>query len=319
MIFRSKPENMNRQAADWLARLHADNRSSRDEAEFHAWLKADPSHARAFENASTIWDAVGGLRDDPRPMAPRPAATRFVNPLPSERMSRRAVIAGGAGLILTCGLGLGWQQARAGVYETGVGEQRRFLLDDDTRIMLDTNTRVRFTASSSRRLLSLASGRVDVEIASDARPFVIEAGDRSVIAQAARLDLRCDDDAVLITAVQGHAQIRSADAGFELAAGNRIAMEPGRQDRLDRPEIDDLLAWQSGRLAFRDETVAQAVAEMNRYSHRELVVADAQVAGLRLSGVYRVGDPEAFARSLAVLLPVEVAVEPDTIRIAAAH
>ncbi|WP_232492302.1 FecR family protein [Novosphingobium kaempferiae] len=309
MIFRSKPENMNRQAADWLARLHADDRSSRDEAAFHAWLKADPSHARAFENASTIWDAVGGLRDDPRPAPPRQP----------ERVSRRAVMAGGAGLVLTCGLGLGWQQARAGVYETGVGEQRRFVLDDRTRIMLDTNTRVRFTASSSQRLLTLSSGRVDVEIARDVRPFVIEAGDRSAVAQSGRLDLRRDDGVVLITAVQGSAQVQSAGARVELSTGHRIAMEPGRQDKLDRPEIDDLLAWQSGRLAFRDETVAQAVAEMNRYSSRELVVADARAADLRLSGVYRVGDPEAFARSLAVLLPVEIAAEPDVIRIATAR
>lgn len=309
MIFRSKPENMNRQAADWLARLHADDRSSRDEAAFHAWLKADPSHARAFEHASTIWDAVGGLRDDPRPAPPRQP----------ERVSRRAVMAGGAGLVLTCGLGLGWQQARAGVYETGVGEQRRFVLDDHTRIMLDTNTRVRFTASSSQRLLTLSSGRVDVEIARDMRPFVIEAGDRSAVAQSGRLDLRRDDDVVLITAVQGSAQVQSADARVELSTGHRIAMRPGRQDKLDRPEIDDLLAWQSGRLAFRDETVAQAVAEMNRYSSRELVVADPRAADLRLSGVYRVGDPEAFARSLAVLLPVEIAAEPDVIRIATAR
>lgn len=309
MIFRSKPENINRQAADWLARLHADDRSSRDEAAFHAWLKADPSHACAFENASTIWDAVGGLRDDPRPAPARR----------SEPVSRRAVMAGGAGLVLTCGLGLGWQQARAGVFETGVGEQRRFVLDDNTRIMLDTNTRVRFTASSSQRLLSLTSGRVDVEIARDVRPFVIEADDMSAMAQSGRLDLRRDDDAVLITAVQGSARVQSAGARHELAAGHRIAMKPGSQDKLDQPEIDDLVAWQSGRLVLRDETVAQAVAEMNRYSRRELVVADRRAADLRLSGVYRVGDPEAFARSLTVLLPVEIALQPDTIRIAAAR
>lgn len=96
-------------------------------------------------------------------------------------------------------------------------------------------------------------------------------------------------------------------------------MTPGRQDRVDQPEMDDLLAWQSGRLAFRDETLAQAVAEMNRYSDRALVVADRKTAGLRLSGIYRVGDPEAFARSLAMLLPVRVTVGADTIRIVAAN
>lgn len=307
MIFRSKPESINRQAADWLARLHADDRSVHDEADFRAWLGADPSRARAFEKASGIWDAVGGLRDDPRP-AP---------PVQREQTSRRAVLAGGAGLILTCGLGLGWRQAHAGVYQTDLGEQRRFRLEDSTRIMLDTSTRVRFTADESRRLLTLTSGRVDIEIARDARPFVIEAGDTSAVMQSGRLDLRRDEHTVAITAIQGSASVQSVRARTVLAAGNRIAMESGRNDRLDRPEIDDLLAWQSGRLAFRDETVAQAVAEMNRYTSRELVVSDPTAAEMRLSGVYRVGDPEGFARSLAILLPVAIAEEPGRIRISA--
>ncbi|WP_334183824.1 FecR family protein [Novosphingobium sp.] len=309
MIFRSKPESVNRQAADWLARLHADDRSAGDEAEFHAWLRSDPSHASAFEKASGIWDGVGGLRDYPREA---PA----VQP---RSHSRRAVLAGGAGLILTCGLGLGWQQAQAGVYQTGVGEQRRFLLDDATRIMLDTNTRVRFTTDTSKRLLSLTSGRIDIEIAGDTRPFVIEAGDSSAVANAGRLDLRREDETVVITAIEGSAKVRSPEANMVLVAGSRVAVELGRKDRLDQPEIDDLLAWQSGRLSFRDETVAQAAAEMNRYTRRKLIVSDPRAANMRLSGVYRVGDPEGFAQSLAELLPVKVALEPNAIRIVAAR
>lgn len=311
MIFRSEPESINRQAADWLARLHADNRAAGDEAAFRTWLKADPSHEDAFERASMIWDAAGGLRDQP---IARQA------PAPAPRLSRRAVMAGGGALFVAGGLSLGWQQAYAGVYRTGIGEQRRLRLDDGTRVMLDTDTRIRFRASSSARTLSLATGRIDLEIATDARPFVIEAGERRVIAAAARLDLRRDGDSVALTAIQGSARIDApgAPAPVPLAQGTRIAMAEGRPDRLDQPELEDLIAWQSGRLAFRDETIAQAATEMNRYSTRALVVADPKVAALRLSGVYRVGDPEAFARSLAVLLPVRVASDGDAIRISAA-
>lgn len=305
MIFRSKPENVNRQAADWLARLHADDRSAEDEAAFRAWLSADPSHAPAFEHASAIWDAVGGLRDEPRSATPH-------------RISRRAVMAGGVGIMLTGGLTVGWQQAHAGVYKTGIGEQRRFMLDDGTRIMLDTNTQVRFRARDSMRLLSLEAGRVDLDIARDPRPFVVEAGERRVVAQTARLDLRRDGGQIRFTAIQGSARVEAFDAQVTLSAGQRIAMAAGRPDQLDKPELDDLVAWQSGRLAFRDETVAQAAAEMNRYTSRALIVADRKAASLRLSGVYRVGDPEAFARSLAVLLPVQIVTASDAIHISTA-
>jgi transmembrane sensor len=307
VIFRGEPENANRQAADWLARLHADDRAAGDEAAFRVWLKADPSHQDAFERASTIWDAVGGLREQQPALPPAPA-----------RYSRRAVMAGGGAAILATGVTLGWREAHAGIYQTGIGEQRRLVLDDGSRVMLDTDTRIRFRAGSDARTLSLAAGRIDLDIARDTRPFVIEAGERRMSAQAARLDLRRDGDRIALTTIQGSARVEASGAPVALPSGNRIAMDAGRPDRIDRPELEDLIAWQSGRLAFRDETIAQAVSEMNRYTARALIVSDARVGAMRLSGVYRVGDPEAFARSLAVLLPVRVSASGDVIRISAA-
>lgn len=303
MTFRGKPENVNRQAADWLARLHADDRSSRDEAAFRTWLNADPSHALAFDHASTVWDAVGGLRDDPR-RAPA-----------QQGLSRRAVMAGGVGTILSVGLTVGWQQAYAGVYRTGVGEQRRLMLDDGTRVMLDTHTQIRFRNRDTMRLLSLETGRINLDIARDPRPFIIEAGERRAVAGTARLDLRRDEDQVTLTALHGSARVEATTAPVLLSQGHRIAMAAGHPDHLDRPELEDLTAWQSGRLAFRDQTVAQAASEMNRYAERALIVSDAKAAAMRVSGVYSVGDPEAFARSLAVLLPIHVSAQADAVRI----
>jgi len=49
------------EAADWLARLRADDRSPEDEAAFSAWLNADPGHAVAFEAVNAIWESVGAL------------------------------------------------------------------------------------------------------------------------------------------------------------------------------------------------------------------------------------------------------------------
>lgn len=304
MIFRKEPEHTNRQAGEWLARLHADDRTPEDEAAFRQWLDGDPSHRTVFERSSAVWDAVGGLRDQPPVIAPDPP-----------RLSRRMVLAGGGALAVAGASTLGWREAYAGVYQTGIGEQRRLTLDDGSRVMLDTDTRIRFRAGSDVRSLSLSAGRMDLDIASDPRPFLIDLGARRIAARAGRLDMRRDGEAMALTALRGSARIEAAGAAISLSTGDRIAMGAGRQDRIDRPEIDDLIAWQSGRLAFRDETLADAVSEMNRYTTRQLVIADPRAAQLRVSGVYRVGDPDAFARSLALLLPVRVAADSDAIRI----
>lgn len=300
-MFRSDLGAPNRQAADWLARLHADDRTDQDEAAFRAWLGAHPRHADAFERASAIWDFAGGLSGMSAARAPL--------------VSRRAVMAGGAAVLIGGGSLLGWREGTAGVYQTEVGERRRLLLEDGTRVMLDTATRIRFRASSEVRALSLAAGRVDLEIVDDPRPFVVETGGRRAVARTGRIDARRDGQRVALTAIEGTAKVDAGGSSVPLSPGDRIAMVDGLPDRVDRPELGDLIAWQSGRLAFRDETLARAAEEMNRYTRRALLVSDRRAAALRVSGMYRVGDPEAFARSLAVLLPVRVEASADIIRI----
>ncbi|MCK8455164.1 FecR family protein [Sphingomonas faeni] len=301
MSFDRMPENANRQAAEWLARLHADDRTPDDEAAFRAWRNANPHHADAFERASTIWESVGGL-------GPLPATS-------PPQMSRRAVLAGAAAVVAAGGMVFGWQEAIAGVYRTNVGEQRRLLLEDGTRVMLDTATRFRFHPETDARILSLSAGRINLNVAKDARPFVIEAGAQRASLPAGRVDIRRDGESVAFTAIEGTPRILRDGTALALAPGHRMMMTAGHAERVDRPDLRDVIAWQDGRLAFRDETLSQAVAEMNRYTNRPLIVADPRVGGLRLSGMYRVGDPEAFARSIAILLPVRVQADANAVRI----
>jgi ferric-dicitrate binding protein FerR (iron transport regulator) len=57
---------------------------------------------------------------------------------------------------------------------------------------------------------------------------------------------------------------------------------------------------------------------MNRYTRRPIVILDAGIAQMRVSGNYSVGDAQAFATSISVLLPVEVGLERDRITLRAA-
>src|SRR3569833_3872822 len=82
-----------REAAIWLARLRADDRSPEDERAFRAWLMADPRHAAAFEAVNGMWDSVGALSRDMRNGA-----------VPLEpRFSRRTLLSGGVGLAVVAG------------------------------------------------------------------------------------------------------------------------------------------------------------------------------------------------------------------------
>ena len=48
-------------AAAWLARLRADDRSVADEAAFRAWRNTDRANAFASGAMNAVWESVGAL------------------------------------------------------------------------------------------------------------------------------------------------------------------------------------------------------------------------------------------------------------------
>jgi hypothetical protein len=56
-------------------------------------------------------------------------------------------------------------------------------------------------------------------------------------------------------------------------------------------------------LSYQGETLEQAVSELNRHNHhrRRLVIADREIADVKLSGRFDATDPESFVAALAPL------------------
>ena len=290
------------EAATWLARLHADARDPSDEAEFRRWIDASPANAEAFRHATSVWDAVGAVHVERNPDAV--AAPSLMN--------RRALIAGG-GAIAAMGIGLsGWQSAQAGVYQTGLGEQKRVTLEDGSILFLDTDTKLKAQFDDRQRAVTLHQGRANFRVAADtARPFVVHAGAQSVLAPRGVFDVRRDTERVSVMLIEGSVVVQKADGGpandvGRLREGERIIIDRTHTGQIDTPDLAQQLAWQNGQMIADNQSLGAMVAEMNRYSSVKLVIADPRAASLKLSGVYRVGENAAFARSIRQLLPVGV-------------
>lgn len=88
------------------------------------------------------------------------------------------------------------------------------------------------------------------------------------------------------------------DSSITLAPGQRIVFAEHVPPVLDRPELQKLTAWQQGLVNIDDLTLAEAVAEINRYSALQLVVEGA-ASDIHVSGVFRVTDVENFAQAVA--------------------
>ena len=310
------------EAAVWVARLHGPDRSSRMERECVAWQARSAAHRLAFERCTDTWQDVALVT-----LRTYAAASPVGSPVAEKRSAwlpartRRAFAV--AGLVLAGAVLVGLQPWRdVERYSTGVGEQRVVMLSDGSRLSLNTGTRVQVEFSSAQRTVDVDGGEALFEVAKDAgRPFVVRAGGSEVLALgtvfSVRLSGRTADagDSLAVTLVEGSVTVRAA-AGVShglappqpvsLAAGDRVSLTRTARAELvtvsDRPRIDQVIAWKRDEAVFEDVALADAVAEMNRYSRRPLVLVEPVGSrGLRVSGLFKTGDSAGFARAVAAL------------------
>ena len=293
------------EAAAWLARLCADRRDTADEEGFKIWLAASPENAAAFEAIDQTWDDLGGISE--------PGDAILV---PQERKMSRRILLASIGLATVGATSFyAFRSASANTFETGVGEQKRVTLEDGSQLFLDAQTKVGILFSDTARSAAMSYGRANFQVTSDAkRPFIVEAGQRRIVANHCDFDVRCDGGRVQVVLIHGQADVRPKAAGSPTArlhSGERMIAAAG-VEKFDRPKLAPLVAWQDGYEIFESTRLEEAAAEMNRYSDTKITV-DPSVADRKVSGVYRTGDNIAFARVVAQLLSVRVRQDDQTL------
>jgi transmembrane sensor len=304
-------------AARWYALLQAPEAGPGDWAEFRAW-EQDPANADAFreiERALAALDAssLGAPRAAPR-RRPRRAGA-WVAALAA------ASIAAAIGLVALLDLG-----GRAAgpppptmAYATEVGEQREIALPDGSSALLNTSTRIEVTFSQSQRRVILMEGQAFFAVSPAAAPFIVEAAGSFTEATGTAFDVRLREDGPEVTLVEGRVEVRAGGVpGVALAPGERVTFTNGTALPVVAIDPATVLSWRSGILQFTDTPLAEAVAELNRYSKLQIVITDDRLGAERLSGAFRADEPELFVSAVSIFLPVTVARRGDLIEIAPA-
>jgi transmembrane sensor len=123
-----------------------------------------------------------------------------------------------------------------------------------------------------------------------------------------KFNVRQDSDCTRLSVVSGNVAIHSPHAAGGLSthvhAGERYLV---RQNQvIPAPPADmDSGAWADGLIVTRGMRLADFLAEVGRYRHGYLGCS-ADIADLRLSGVFRLEDTDALLAVLTRTLPVQV-------------
>jgi transmembrane sensor len=143
------------------------------------------------------------------------------------------------------------------------------------------------------------------------RTVTLADGSRLTLNTASRLDavIRLRSREVSLTA--GEPVLLAPGEAAETAIG-RIVVAPHAVN------VDTAVSWRNGQLVFDDIPLAEALAETQRYRRAPILLADATVGRLRLTGAFPTNDPDRLLRLLPEAFPVEVRLLPDgTARVAA--
>jgi transmembrane sensor len=331
-------------AADWWLREAASRLSPADAIQREHWLEEDPAHRTAWDSVRLAMTTVGDNAADPELMAMRAAAlTARGEPRWGLRalsgIGLAAAVAVGVALFMpqqaqtlvttlatsfanggpAAGGPLASADPDTAVYRTAVGERATIALPDGSTAALDTNSVLEVAYTPAERHVNLVRGQALFEVAKHKpAPFLVVAGNRRITAVGTKFNVRVDDagpnarasvtliEGVVRVATIGEAGVGAPAQTITLAAGQWLNASAAAPMRLAAADIDRVASWRDGVLSFEDRPLGQAVAEMNRYTNRPITVADTRLAGLRVSGVFKTGDPEHFAETMAEVFPITV-------------
>ena len=327
-------------ASRWFAlrRRHA---SSREEQEFRSWLESDPAHRLAYEDVTRSWEIAAQAAGDPQVVTMRSEALMLRPERPREHHRLWGALATAAMLMLVFGgvyvadpgfLGRAVQSSDRDhiVLRTGIGQRATATLEDGSLVTLNTNSVLEINYTRAHRDVRLVAGQVLFKVAHDTtRPFIVAASNRQIVAVGTQFEVRLDGQKVRVALLEGKVRVeplssrsRGGQKTLEIP-GSTAVLEPGEQllataagDVVIKPaNVEELVSWQSGRVRFENTSLADAVAEMNRYSRTQIVIADPDIAKIRISGAFRTGQSQSFADVISEAFPVEADVAPGSIRL----
>lgn len=285
-----------------------------------AWLDDDQANRLAFARAEQAWALFDDADGDEILAAMRRHAllSRANRPTWQKLVAAAAVLllifsAGMIAILTQSGLEPSPQRGRpAEIHYASSGKQvRPVRLPDGSNMTLDAGSAAVVRFGSDFRAVELTHGRAFFSVAPNpARPFEVSAGNRRVIAVGTEFDVGRIGHELTVTLVEGRVAIGRMDrsvAPVLLKAGQQFVEGGGRPViRTVGVQARAATDWRIGLISFNDETLAAAVAQVNRYSEQPITIADPAARSLRITGQFRAGDAERFARTVSEIHPVRV-------------
>lgn len=300
------PGDIAEQAMHWHLEMSEREVSEDTRAAWMNWRQAHPMHERAWQRAEAFALRMSEIRSSSQ----RPLANAALRPT----MSRRTVVKQ-LGVLLAAGAGA-WSMRDASLvqdltadYHSGIGEQRRIILTDNTQVQLNTDSAINVSFEREARRIKLLRGEILVtrDNAVDGRPLTVATAEGRLDVAMARFSVRQRSGITQVSVYEGALAFyptAQSLAPVTLKAGEQATFNvsglTARQSVALTPP-----AWSQGMLVAQGQPLKDFLEELSRYRRGHLS-CDPRLADVRVSGTFPLANTERVIFAVADTLQLDV-------------
>ena len=331
-----RDDSADAEASQWVIR-HRAGMDPEAQREFEAWLLGSAARREAFERLSGASEAFDRARKSG-------LANTIVAELARRsrrRRARRQLAACGvaAALMVVTLLNLRpmlrFVAARYGdAFPVAQFEPIR-RLPDGSIVEMKEGAEIVVQYDSSYRRVSLVRGEALFRVEHDpSRPFIVAVKNLEVRAVGTAFNVKVETGTIDVLVTEGRVRVDDAVKGRSMIQGgprrpevpfagatepvlvageratvdfDRPAVEPfARVQQLGSEEINRTLSWRIPRFVFDGVELADGVERINRMNRVQIVLGDASLAHLHLSGTFSPDDPKTFSRLVAATFGLSI-------------
>ena len=205
-------------------------------------------------------------------------------------------------------------------YKTANGEINTVTLSDGTTATLGAATSLSFADGADARGVVLEHGEVFLEVASDnTKPFSVRANDLVSTVVGTAFEVRYNGGVSRVAVSEGEVTVHFPIkiAGRSTGQHKRLSLTPGLQASAEDERglgdaqpipVSDIGAWRDQRLIYDGATLAELLADIQRYSRLSVEIDPALEMGAlgKVSASFNSRDIENMAETLPDLFPVSI-------------
>ena len=300
----SIPDQILDQACHWSVVVGDSAVSAEDQREFELWLAANPLHELAWQRLQLVEQELIPVRT----LGQHHSA--LLQGLANTRRQRKTVFASALSCLLLVGFSLllfphtiqNWQAD----YATAKGELEQIHLDGGALLYLDADSALDVKTTVDGIAVHLYRGRILVDSAAAApanKPHIITEGTRfTPVGTRFVVTTRDEQDELVVTQGQvkveaaGHSELVNAGNGIQVAAR---AIQPLASTGMAAD------AWVDGVIEANNARLGDVLDALSQH-RRGWLHYDAEVAELRVNGIFHLKDSDKALSSLANTLPITV-------------